>query len=195
MKLLSYGTLLWFFVLPAIRAQVSPRYEQPIATPLRIVSLPDSAIHVFNEDSAVAKMGFSTDTVRRPGKSTTVALLASLVVPGAGQVYNGSYWKPPIIWGLGYYFISVYNQQNKLYQQYRSAYAAEIALAKPDTSNLLSNRNFYHNQRDTFAWYLAIEYVVNLLDAYVDASLYNFEVSPNLQPTTEMRASLRIPLN
>ena len=58
----------------------------------------------------------------------------------------------------------------------------------------LGNRNFYHNQRDTFAWYLAIEYVVNLLDAYVDASLYNFEVSPNLQPTTEMRASLRIPL-
>ncbi len=194
MKLLGYFTLLWFFVLPAVRAQVSPHYEQPIATPLRIVSLPDSVIHVFNEDSAVAKMAFSADTMRRSGKSTTVALLASLVVPGAGQIYNGSYWKAPIIWGVGYYFISVYNQQNKLYQQYRSAYTAAVASANQDSSNIMSNRDFYHNQRDTFAWYLAIEYVINLLDAYVDASLYNFEVSPNLQPTTEMRASLRIPL-
>ena len=107
LKPLGYFVLLWFFVLPAVRAQVSPHYEQPIATPLRIVALPDSVIHVFNEDSAVAKMGFSNDTTRRPGKSTTVALLASLVLPGAGQIYNGSYWKVPVIWGVGYYFISV----------------------------------------------------------------------------------------
>jgi hypothetical protein len=150
LKLLGYCTLLWFFVLPAGRAQVSPHYEQPIATPLRIVSFPDSAIHVFNEDSAVARMAFSTDTARRPGKSTTVALVASLVVPGAGQIYNGSYWKAPVIWGLGYYFISVYNQQNKLYQQYRSAYTASVDSANPaGTSTLMNDRNFYHNQRDT----------------------------------------------
>ena len=196
LKLLGYITLLWFFILPAVRAQVSPRYEQPIATPLRIVSIPDSVIHVFNEDSAVAKMTFNSDTVRRPGKSTTVALLASLVVPGAGQIYNGSYWKAPIIWGVGYYFVSVYNQQDKLYQKYRAEYTASIDSTNPNGNLYIRDhqRNFYHSQRDTFAWYLAIEYVVNLLDAYVDASLYNFEVSPNLQPTTEMRASLRIPL-
>ena len=196
LKPFGYFILLWFFVLPAVRAQVSPHYEQPIATPLRIVALPDSVIHVFNEDSAVAKMGFSTDTTRRPGKSTTAALLASLVLPGAGQIYNGSYWKVPVIWGVGYYFISVYNQQNKLYQQDSREYLASVTPANPqgDQNLMVNGRNFYHNQRDTFAWYLAIEYVVNLLDAYVDASLYNFEVSPNLQPTTEMRASLRIPL-
>jgi len=195
LKLFAYSALLWFFFSLEGRAEVPPRYEQPIPTPLRIISLPDTVIHVFNEDSAVAKMAFSTDTVRRPGKSTTVALLASLVVPGAGQIYNESYWKAPILWGVGYYFISVYNQQNKLYQQSRSAYKASIDSAQVDGDpNIMRLRDFYHNQRDTFAWYLAIEYIVNLLDAYVDASLYNFEVSPNLQPTTEMRASLRIPL-
>jgi len=176
-------------------AQVSPRYEQPIATPLRIAFLSDTVVHVFNEDSAVAKLGFSTDTVRRPGKSTTVALLASMVAPGAGQIYNGSYWKAPIIWGVGYYFISVYNQQNKLYKQYRTAYLATVDSTSPaGDPNVMQLRDFYHKQRDTFGWYLAIEYIINLLDAYVDASLYNFEVSPNLQPTAEMRASLRIPL-
>jgi len=200
LKPLGYFILLWFFVLPAVRAQVSPHYEQPIATPLRIVSLPDSVIHVFNEDSAVAKMGFSTDTTRRPGKSTTVALVASLVLPGAGQIYNGSYWKVPVIWGFGYYFISVYNQQNKLYEQTQKislAYADSAAAnqAFVSTANkAVDLKNFYKDQRNTFAWYFVFEYVINLLDAYVDASLYNFEVSPNLQPTAEMRASLRIHL-
>ncbi len=195
-----YSILLCVFFSLEGRAQITPHYEQPIATPLRIVPLPDSVIHVFNEDSAVAKMGFSSDTVRRPGKSTTVALLASLVVPGAGQIYNGSYWKAPILWGVGYYFISVYRSQNNLYETNRKIYGAyvdSLAISQDYLSKVgyyQGLRDFYKGQRDTFAWYLAIEYVVNLLDAYVDASLYNFEVSPNLQPTTEMRASLHIPL-
>jgi hypothetical protein len=187
--------LLSLSAAPAGIAQVSPHYEQPIAPPLRIAFLSDTVVHVFNEDSAVAKLGLSTDTVRRPGKSTTVALLASAVVPGAGQIYNGSYWKVPIIWGFGYYFISVVNQQNKLYKQYRAAYQASVDSTPPNgNTDILTSRDFYRNQRDTFGWYLAIEYIINLLDAYVDASLYNFEISPNLQPTAEMRASLRIPL-
>ena len=187
--------LLSLSAVTAGMAQGSSLYEQPIAPPLRIALLPDSVVHVFNEDSAVAKLGFSTDTVRRSGKSTTVALIASAVVPGAGQIYNGSYWKAPIIWGFGYYFISVINQQNKLYKQYRAAYAASVDSLPPNgNGDILGQRDFYRNQRDTFGWYLAIEYVINLLDAYVDASLYNFEISPNLQPTAEMRASLRIPL-
>jgi Family of unknown function (DUF5683) len=203
LKSLIYIALLWLCNVPAARAQVTPHYEQPIATPLRIVSFPDSVVHVFNEDSAVATMAFSTDTVRRAGKSTTVALLASLVVPGAGQIYNGSYWKVPILWGVGYYFISVYNQQNKLYQQNQKTFLVlrDSAAANPGNLVLLyaandsqGRKDFYKGQRDTFAWYLAIEYVINLLDAYVDASLYNFEVSPNLQPTAEVRASLRIHL-
>jgi hypothetical protein len=195
LKSLVYTILLSFFVSPAGQAQVSPHYEQPIATPLRIVSLPDSVIHVFNEDSLIMKTMSNADTVQRPGKSTTVAFVASMIVPGAGQIYNGSYWKAPIIWGVGYYFFSVYNQQNKLYGQYSREYAASI-----DSNNtrgdlsVRDNRNFYHKQRDTFGWYIAITYVINLIDAYVDASLYNFEVSPNLQPTSELRASVRIPL-
>jgi hypothetical protein len=54
-------------------------------------------------------------------------------------------------------------------------------------------RDFYRNQRDTFGWYIAITYIITLLDAYVDASLFNFEVSPDLQPASELRASVRVP--
>lgn len=190
---LVYNILLTFFVLTPLHSQQPRHYEQPIAAPLRILSLPDSLIRIFNEDSIVAKSVFTSDTVLRRGKSTTIAMLASLVVPGAGQIYNGSYWKTPLIWGLGYYFVSIYRQQNTLYQQYRNEYSASIDSAHvTGTSKLKDNRDFYHGQRDTFGWYIAITYLINVLDAYVDASLYSFEVSPNLQPSNDLRATLRV---
>ncbi len=120
-------------------------------------------------------------------------MLASLVVPGAGQIFNGSYWKTPMIWGLGYYFVSIYKQENTLYQKYRKEYSASIDSVNTTGNRSLKDlRDFYHGQRDTFGWYIAITYLINVLDAYVDASLYSFEVSPNLQPSNDLRATLRV---
>ena len=185
--------LLWFALVPAVQGQVTALYEEPIAVPLRIVSFPDSTLRAFNKDSLIERTMATPDTVIRAGKSTTVALLASMAVPGLGQIYNASYWKAPVVWGLGYYFVSVYKQQNKLYQQYRKEYSVSLDSIPPSgDANLKSLRDFYQKQRDTFGWYIAIAYVVNLLDAYVDASLFNFEVSPNLQPVSEMRATVTI---
>ena len=177
------------------QAQVTPHYEQPIPTPLKIISRPDSLFRSFNEDSLIARSVSTSDTVVRSGKSTTIALLASMLIPGAGQLYNGSYWKAPLVWGLGYYLVSVYNQENTLFKRYKVDYAASI-----DSSHLSGDteikrfRDFYRGQRDTFGWYVAIAYIINILDAYVDASLYNFEVSPNLQSTADLRVNLKIPL-
>ena len=185
--------LLSLAMLAPLQSQQSRRFEPPIATPLRIVSLPDSLLRIFNEDSLVAHSVFTSDTVLRRGKSTTVAMLASLVIPGAGQVYNGSYWKAPLIWGLGYYFVSIYRQQNTLYQKYRNEYSASIdTVNRTGDTHLRDQRDFYHGQRDTFGWYIAITYLINVIDAYVDASLYSFEVSPNLQPSNDLRATLRV---
>jgi len=196
---LSY-ILLWIFALPAAQAQVSGRYQEPIPTPLHIAMLSDSLHRTFNEDSAIAKTMWTPDTSIRPGKSTTTALVASMIVPGAGQIYNGSYWKAPLIWGLEYYFASVYRTQNNLYKQNRALYVPlrDSAAATGDettlslANNYLRISNFYRDQRDTFGWYMVIAYAVNLLDAYVDASLFNFEVSPNLQPTNELRATMHV---
>ena len=143
---------------------------------------------IRSEDSLILRATATSDTVFRPAKSTTIALLASLILPGTGQIYNGSYWKAPIVWGVGYYFWNVYDQENKLFRQHRDLYAASIDSV--NTSGKLTEkglRDFYRGQRDLFGWYLAIAYLINLLDAYVDASLYNFEVSPALQPAADFR--------
>lgn len=114
----------------------------------------------------------------RMKKSPWKAVLFSAVMPGAGQLYNESYWKIPIVLGLCTYFgYEIYNNHKK-YTDYRSQYAESQVLYPPyGDANLQSLRNFYFDQRNDFIWYFMIAYVVNLVDAYVDAQLFDFDVS------------------
>jgi hypothetical protein len=114
------------------------------------------------------------------GKSPGTAMLLSTVLPGAGQVYNTSYWKVPIILGLGIYFVSYYLDSQRRVEDYRQQYAASLLATPGGDPSLLALRDFYIGERDTFLWYFCILYVLNIVDAYVDASLYGFDVSPTL---------------
>jgi hypothetical protein len=55
-----------------------------------------------------------------------------------------------------------------------------------------SAREFYHNQRDEFIFYLALTYFLNIIDAYVGATLYDFTVSDDLGGNAKIR--FQIPL-
>jgi len=99
----------------------------------------------------------------------------SALCPGAGQVYNGSYWKVPIVVGLGVYFLSDWLDNNRRYLDYKAKFQAD-----PQNLGYLRVREFYHDQRDSFTWYFLILYFANIADAYVDASLYGFNVGGDL---------------
>jgi hypothetical protein len=126
------------------------------------------------------------DTLRyavHPRKSPGLAMLFSAVIPGAGQFYNQSYWKVPVVLGLGLYFASTWLDQNRRTQDYRQKYAASLLPNSPDalsSDTYLRERDFYKQQRDTFAWYFVILYILNVADAYVDASLFDFDVGTDL---------------
>jgi hypothetical protein len=132
--------------------------------------------------------GRGTDTLRHaalPRKSPAVAMLCSAVVPGAGQFYNQSYWKVPVVLGLGLYFASTWLDQNRRTRDFREKYAASLlpdasAYDVANSGNYKNEREFYKEQRDTFAWYFVILYLVNIADAYVDASLFDFDVGTDL---------------
>jgi hypothetical protein len=114
----------------------------------------------------------------RMRKSPTTAVLLSAVLPGAGQFYNESYWKVPIIGGLVGYFGYEYFRNNNLYKDYRDDYTASQTEINPDGDITLKTlREFYRDQRDDFVWYFLIVYVINMVDAYVDAHLFDFDVS------------------
>lgn len=108
-------------------------------------------------------------------KSPMGAVLRSALVPGWGQFYNESYWKIPVVWGFIGYFAYVWIDNNDLYKQYRDLYVQSDF----SNANYKQLRNFYRDQRDEFAIYIGLTYFLQLVDAYVDAHLFDFNVTPD----------------
>ena len=129
-----------------------------------------AGLHVISADT----LAEDTLGVPVPSKSTGMAMLFSAILPGAGQVYNESYWKAPIVLGLGIYFAAEIIRNDRFADDYRQLY-----LQTGDT-RYYNRREDYKSLRDTNAWYFLIVYVLNIVDAYVDASLFGFDVSPAL---------------
>lgn len=117
-------------------------------------------------------------------KSPSRALMYALVLPGLGQGYNGKYWKMPIVWGafgVAAYAI-VFN--TKEYKRASSEYAQN-----PDDTNQRALEYYRRYMELSYIAMIAI-YALQVLDAYVDAQLYSWDVndklslrvSPSLQP-------------
>lgn len=121
-----------------------------------------------------------TDSVYVMSKSPWGAVLRSAIIPGWGQFYNESYLKIPVIWGLGFWLGYEWKQNNDLYVFYRKKYSG----TKDEFYRI--NRTFYRDQRDLFTIYMVITYIANLVDAYVDANLFDFDVSENTLTQTPM---------
>ena len=115
------------------------------------------------------------------------ASIMSAVVPGLGQIYNRKYWKLPIIYGglgaFGYLFMI----NNDEYQSYRRNLVA-IYDGDPATVNktpysaeqLQSQKAYYKRFRDLSAIGMGVIYILNIIDANVDAHLRTFDVSDDL---------------
>ncbi len=133
---------------------------------------------LFSQDEEMIIKEERTDTVFVMQKSPLGAVLRSAVIPGWGQLYNESYWKVPVVWGVAGWFIYNWIDTNNEYIKYRDLYI------ESDQGIYLSRRDFYRDQRDYFAIYLTLTYLLNLVDAYVDAHLFDFTVSEDFLTRT-----------
>lgn len=124
------------------------------------------------------------DTAWAPNPRTALAL--SLALPGAGQIYNRSYWKAPIVWvaiGLPAYLTY---REHQSYLHYRQLY--QRSLQDPTIFNNIPPENIrrlreYHRQnRDVFLLTTAVLYGLVAGEAYADAHLYGFRVEAHLAP-------------
>lgn len=146
---------------------------------LNEIKLHESADNI-NSDTVPKKS--NANTVFKMKKDPWKAVLYSALLPGAGQVYNKSYWKVPVIAGLGGYFVYEYVRNNNKFIEYKDLYQNSQNTGNPSGDpQLLALREFYRDQRDNFIIYSVILYVVNLIDAYVDAQLYDFDVSEKIK--------------
>ena len=157
---------------------------------------PDSAEapHAF-KDSLGLRSGTITLVPDIPSKSGSLAMLLSALLPGAGQVYAHRYYTIPIIYGFGIYLSSIAIKANSQYLDNRAKFSESVlldTLAHAGDQQLLSARDFYRDQRDEFILYLGLTYILNIIDAYVGATLYDFDVSDNLGGTAKLQ--VHVPL-
>ena len=124
-------------------------------------------------------------------KSAHKASILSAVFPGAGQVYNKKYWKVPIIYAsltTSIYFI--YDNQNKL-TNYQDAYISrsnggtDEYIDVYNDSQLLTIIDYYERNRDISYIITAVIYLLNIVDASVDAHLFDFDISEDLSIETK----------
>jgi len=133
------------------------------------------------------------------------------IIPGYGQILNRKYWKLPLVYGgfLGCVYAISWNTGK--YQSYKTAYR-DIIDSDPTTNTFLeiipkgytinspgiggigtytttlkTKQDFYRRYRDLSIIATIGYYAITMVDAYVDAQLYDFDISPDLtmhlQPT------------
>ncbi len=133
--------------------------------------------------------------------SPTRAVWMSALFPGLGQIYNRRYWKLPLVVGgfMGLAYATTWN--NSMLNDYQRAYrdimdsdpttksymdffpptTSESDLDKTWLTNLLKSRkDFYRRNRDLCIIGMVGVYLLAMVDAYVDASLSHFDISPDL---------------
>lgn len=168
--------------------------------------------HPDTAQTADEEYRYYIDLTKKPDAVKAVWLGA--ILPGAGQIYNGSYWKLPIVYGAfmgcGYAIMTMQNR----YSGYKNAYLdlykdiqAETVSEDPSKSyiavipegydlsrvggagtwlNTLQNQqSIYRRYRDYSILAMVVAYALSLIDAYVDAQLFDFDISPDLTLNVE----------
>lgn len=146
------------------------------------------------EPKVAEKVRVLKDWRPNPTKATWYAI----VFPGGGQIYNRKYWKLPIIYGgfAGCAYALSWN--NTMYKDYAQAYR-DLKSGNPNNKSylellppnvdidisrlepLLKNRkDRFRRYRDLSIIALVGVYALSVIDAYVDAELSNFDISPDL---------------
>ena len=129
------------------------------------------------------------------------AMWLAIVLPGAGQIYNRKYWKLPIVYGgfIGCLYAATWN--NQMYHDYEQAYM-DIMDDNPQTQSynqflhlgktvdetniedykslFKRRKDYYRRYRDLSIFIMIGVYALSIIDAYVDASLSEFDISDDL---------------
>lgn len=171
------------------------------------VKMPVDSILTAQDSSNLAKLNQSLKPVKKKRDWSTWhpeakrAMWMALVLPGAGQIYNRKYWKLPIIYGgfVGCAYAITWN--NQMYHDYSQAYL-DIMDDDPNTqsynqflhlgatidaSNIDRYKEIFRKRKDKFrrwrdmgVFVMIGVYAFSVIDAYVDASLSEFDISDDL---------------
>ena len=175
--------------------------------PLCVKAQQDSITYIPDTTKSQADYKYLIDLTKKPDAIKAVWLGA--IAPGAGQIYNGSYWKLPIVYGAFMGCGYAIGLNNNRYTNYKKAYLdlyndIQAGTVSEDQSksyiailpdgydlervgkagtwvNTLKNRqSTYRRYRDYSILATVVVYALSLVDAYVDAQLFDYDISPDL---------------
>lgn len=180
--------------------------------PLFLWAQRDSIHYRPDTTSSKADYRYFINLTKKPDAIKAVWLGA--IVPGAGQIYNKSYWKLPIVYGafMGCGYAITWTQNR--YSNYKTAYLdlynddqagtvtedpsktyiavlpdgydlARVGGASTWMNTLKSRQSTYRRYRDYSILATVIVYALSLIDAYVDAQLFDYDISPDLSLNLE----------
>ncbi|WP_125718800.1 DUF5683 domain-containing protein [Flavobacterium ustbae] len=116
------------------------------------------------------------------------AAFYSAVLPGLGQIYNKKYWKLPLVYGAIGTSTYFYIDNQKKYNLYRDEYKNRLEgktsdsdyMARLSESQLITAQKEFQRYRDLSALFIVGFYVLNIIDANIDAALSQFNVDERL---------------
>lgn len=151
---------------------------------LRISVVSLFILGISNAGNSQRTFLFSTDSVHSPKKAT----IYSAVLPGLGQAYNKKYWKIPLVYAAigGCVTAAVINHGNYDLRKQELKYRVEFGSPQSQKfssftdGQLLESSNYYRKWRDNMIIFSCVAYALNIIDANVDAHLFNFNVDEDL---------------
>lgn len=126
-----------------------------------------------------------------PGK----AALFSGIIPGAGQLYNKTYWKIPLVLAIEGFAIGIYIQNNKTYRYWNNGLTqitnGDITSFETLTNPIdIANRKNYAEQLRDYALIAVIAiHFIQMSDAFISRHLIEFDVSDDLSMRIQPDAS------
>ena len=161
---------------------------------IRVENLPKDSIPAAKprtEPEIVGNITHSNAPAKIQKFSPPKAGLYSAVLPGLGQFYNNKYWKIPIVWGAVGTGVGIAIWNDKNYRRYRNAFVAELnglphefsGIRGVDKVVLGNAQDRFKRQRDYAIGIAGLIYILNIVDAVVDAHLYEGRKDPDLALT------------
>ncbi|MFA6862536.1 MAG: DUF5683 domain-containing protein [Dysgonamonadaceae bacterium] len=165
-------------------------------------TVPSKSVVVIKDTTSIPLTLKSNTFTPNPKK----AVIYSAIFPGLGQIYNRKYWKLPIVYGGFIGFTYAISWNGRYYTDYSNAYK-DIMDDDPATDswkNFLPygqdpetadqewlktvfkrRKDFYRRYRDLSIIGTVAMYAISILDAYVDAQLFDFDISSDLSLRVE----------
>ena len=183
-----------------------------LLVPLSLHAQHDTIYHRVDTTSSDEDIKYMIDLTKKPDAIKAVWLGA--ILPGAGQIYNKSFWKLPIVYGafMGCGYAITWTQSR--YSNYKTAYLdlymdsqagkvsedpsktyiavlpngyslSQVGGASTWMNTLKNQQSVMRRYRDYAILATVVVYALSLIDAYVDAQLFDYDISPDLTLNVE----------